>query len=335
MTLLFIIIFISCVGSVLSSDTKKKLCGGLDHAALTRPCFQNDTYCGRWKQGRVWVPHRCNYRHVTSENARKCLGNHTIACMGDSIVRDICQAVIRLLLEKPDAPQMTKQGKFDHHAMDMYGTRIDDVPWWQHNVPAFNYNGYIYPQPFNTSFASHTWQLQLWNFFGRIYSKSPQVDDVLTNRMVNASQGIRPIDFMLWGVGLHDYGFFINPPRGENFLQNIIGRYYIKRRAIMKYPVVWVPMNKNCPRLLGAKYVKRDQHGMVDEANYYANRYFSQNKFPYWDADAVLRHTLTCVLSADGVHVQMYVDNMRAKMLFNHLCDEEWNWRTNVQDYFV
>ncbi len=34
----------------------------------------------------------------------------------------------------------------------------------------------------------------------------------------------------------------------------------------------------------------------------------------------------SCDHMADGVHVKMYVDIMRAKMLFNHLCDENMNW---------
>jgi hypothetical protein len=330
-----------------TADSMGPQCGGLDHAAITRPCLRNDTYCGEWRPNKryvstapngypyVWKPHGCQYRDVTPAQARKCLGSRAVACMGDSIVRDLCQAVIRFLLEMPDAPQMHKQGKFNHHYTFMYGTRIEDVPWWKRNIPAFNYNGYLYPQPFNATYSSHKWQIQQWNLFHHVHSKSTQVEDVLQNKMVNVTQGIRPIDFMLWSVGLHDFGWFMNPPRGEKFLKDIINKYYMPRLKIMKFPVVWMPMNRNCGRKLIQKYLDRDQPGMVDEANVYQNRMFLEKGLPYWDADAVMRNARTCELSSDGVHVHMFVDNIRAKMLFNHLCDSDWNWRENILDYFI
>ena len=87
-------------------------CGGHNHANLTRPCRNNDTDCGFWVD-KWWHPHGCSYRHVTSENARKCVGNRTLACIGDSQIRDICQAVVDLLLGKYDTKDTLKTGKFE------------------------------------------------------------------------------------------------------------------------------------------------------------------------------------------------------------------------------
>lgn len=74
---------------------------------------------------------------------------------------------------------------------------------------------------------------------------------------------------------------------------------------------------------------------MVDDANSAADAYFLKHKLPYWDTNAVLRSQNMCEHSADGVHVKMYVDTMRAKMLFNHLCDHQWNWKEHPLKHFV
>lgn len=43
--------------------------------------------------------------------------------------------------------------------------------------------------------------------------------------------------------------------------------------------------------------------------------------------------TCRCDYSADGLHVKMFVDNMRAKMLFNHICDHEFNWKGDMSHF--
>ena len=66
-------------------------CGGIDHSQLLRPCANNDEVCGSWNiqqdaTGRVtkreWKPRGCVYQDISSEQARKCLGNRTLAFIG-------------------------------------------------------------------------------------------------------------------------------------------------------------------------------------------------------------------------------------------------------------
>ena len=75
------------------------LCGEKTHASLTRPCANNDTYCGDWS-GRFWKPTACVYRDITTEQAKKCIGNRTLAFIGDTQVRDIALGVSLFLLGK-------------------------------------------------------------------------------------------------------------------------------------------------------------------------------------------------------------------------------------------
>ena len=105
-------------------------------------------------------------------------------------------------------------------------------------------------------------------------------------------------------------------------------------------PSIWVSMNPNCPSMvgkIGAVYAELDgpaQAQMIEDANHYLNSRFKKERLPYWDAGSLLRLGAGEVgkekrrkYSADGVHVKMFVDLMRAKLLFNHLCDENMNWR--------
>ena len=105
-------------------------------------------------------------------------------------------------------------------------------------------------------------------------------------------------------------------------------------------PTVWVSMNGECSSKIPPERAEEGQHTMVEEANKYINARLLKDKVPYWDADAVLRvkdgpHTKMgrCNLSADGVHVATFVDLMRAKMLFNHLCDSDMKWRASINHF--
>ena len=61
------------------------------------------------------------------------------------------------------------------------------------------------------------------------------------------------------------------------------------------------------------------------------NRKFHNERIPYWDADHALRVPEICNISGDGLHVKMWVDLMRAKMLFNLLCDDDMQWRGSAE----
>ena len=72
-----------------------------------RWCHHNDTNCGKWNGGRFFQPYDCFYFDISSEMARKCLGNRTLAFIGDSQIRDIGTSVWyflfgRTLDESPD-----------------------------------------------------------------------------------------------------------------------------------------------------------------------------------------------------------------------------------------
>ena len=82
----------------------------------------------------------------------------------------------------------------------------------------------------------------------------------------------------------------------------------------------------------------RKQASMFEEINSYVRTQMrgtnESEKLPYFDAAEVLRSPSRCHVTADGLHVKMYVDLVRANILFNHLCDEDNNWRENPEQQF-
>eukprot|EP01035_Chromulina_nebulosa_P016983 gene16983-22480_t len=313
------------------SKHSHRRCGGLKHAQLTRPCHNNDTDCGRW-HGRYWKPYGCFYQDISSEQARKCLGNRTLAFIGDSQIRDLSVGVVHLLMGQ--SLKTASEDKFDYKGnLSSDGTRIEEIPFWKNNVPPHNYNGYVFPKKELAEANGYQWQIQQWSLYANLFIDG-QVNDILdNNKLIQHNPLLRPIDLAFWGHGLHDYGWFNEPPYGKKFFDVIVYRW-INARTNSKVPSIWFSMNPECRGKLTYKLSNMDlQHLIVEEGNYYTNQMLLEMNLPYWDAGAVLRTPQRCNVSNDGVHVKMYVDIMRAKMLFNHLCDSQMNWRGS-EDYF-
>jgi len=313
---------------------KKRRCGSLDHAQMSRPCPQNDTYCGEWNDANFFVPLNCVYEDITGAKARKCLGNRTLAFIGDSMIRDICIGVVNLLSDVELSP-LVANTKFDHERLNMKNNkmsqRIDDFKGWRHNVPGHNFNGHIFPIP--GSSPPYEWQVQMWSLYRNEFVDG-QVDDVLSNyKLMVENKNLRHIDMAFWNHGLHDYGWWEKPPMGQRYYEIIVNRW-IASRKLTEIPTVWVAMNPECRRKITFQFGDMNkQVAMVDEGNKYANERLLREKLPYWDAAAPLRTPSRCNYSSDGVHVKMFVDIVRAKMLFNHLCDHNMNWRGGVERF--
>ena len=119
-------------------------CGGKTHSSH-RVCSRNDTMCGEW-HGRFWHPIGCRYEDMSPAKAARCLGNRTLAFIGDSQIRDLAIGVTYFLLgvfTLDTAPE----NKFDgHHEPTDHGTRIEDFSFWMRNIPPHNHNGYVFPR---------------------------------------------------------------------------------------------------------------------------------------------------------------------------------------------
>lgn len=73
-------------------DHKRHKCGGVHHAEWTRPCPQNDTFCGTWN-GRWWNPLHCHYLDITTEQARQCLGEFPVLFIAGLLKRKLSQVI--------------------------------------------------------------------------------------------------------------------------------------------------------------------------------------------------------------------------------------------------
>ncbi len=61
-------------------------------------CIDDDTNCGVWVD-RSWIPNSCKYRDVSGDDARRCMANKTVACVGDSQMRDLCLGLTHILYD--------------------------------------------------------------------------------------------------------------------------------------------------------------------------------------------------------------------------------------------
>jgi hypothetical protein len=350
-----------CLLGVEGSD-QLPLC--TDASIRQYPCKSNDTYCGDWNE-RVYTPNNCRYRDVTPEQARKCVGNRTLAFIGDTIIRDIGVGVALFLSGErvETAPDVKfERRKYEKEEHWKYASVIGKFKSWKSNREG--YNGLLFPHAHDTwdgkestestesteghssennhssnhssNHSNYEWQVQVWHLDCNDLLL-PNIHSVLSNKVARENPHLRRIDFAFWEHGLHDQGWWNSPPYGENFFNSIV-KQWIEVRSQVPTPVVWVSMNEMCvdtgmgmkPPSLGHDIPPQTQADMVTEGNYVTAQKLRQMGLPLWDASRPLRSPDNCAVQGDGVHVKMWVDLVRAKMLFNHLCDEEFNWVGDV-----
>lgn len=307
-------------------------CGNDKHSQLTRPCALNDTLCGYW-DGRYWKPFGCHYQDISPQDARKCLGKRTLAFIGDSQIRDIGFAVAMFLSGQSleDASDM-KFDKYDinsNHTMKKYFLKIENISHWKLVLPRQSHYGLTFPTKENAIKNNYEWQVQYWEFYKKEYL-GEEIIEVLNNQISSIKAEVNEINLAFMSYGLHNQKLWDDQPYDINYFENIYSTY---RNLLpqVSVPTIWVPMNEECLEDI----TLRNQEERVSIANRYINEMSLKYKLPFWDAASVLRSKSKCNVSADGVHVKVYVDIMRSKMLFNHLCDHNMNWRGNSIENFI
>jgi len=157
----------------------KQRCGGINHSSLTRPCLSNDTNCGQWID-RFFHPTSCYYQDISPEQARKCLGNRTLAFIGDSFIRDIATGVLNLLTGKYSL-QSAPNEKFEfRRQISKRGDPIPHFQQWKQNNPS-GHNGYILPKNTTSRKNNWNWQIQYWSLYTAHLMEDNQAFDILNN----------------------------------------------------------------------------------------------------------------------------------------------------------
>ena len=297
-----------------------------------RICDKDDTMCGVWK-GKVWHPTNCRYRDISSADARKCMRNRTLACIGDSMIRNMCMGVGFFL--SGQSPEDGGDLSFDERAKkEGYD--------WTHSTKMEH--GYILPTTEDAVKNKWDWQVQVWELHSNSLIREGRVEKVLSNKMPHhlPGSGLRNIDFALWAHGINDYGWFDTAPYGEKFFEQMTGQW-LRIRTKMPVPSVWVSMNSNCKEIYtpDALYMgswiddekKLRGFHMIEDSNYVVHKKLVEQGVPYFDAAAPIRSPQRCNVSYNGLHVKMWVDIVRAKILFNHLCDDNNEWVGSVDRF--
>ena len=259
------------------------------------------------------------------------------------MTRDLCVALHFLLSGRAELHNSPDE-KFDRKSEEYWigATKIS-------NVKRFNergigkdggYEAMIFPNSKDAKQKGWDWQIQIWEQYASSFL--PNMLDVLKNQMMelnNGSINIRKLDFAIWQYGLHDWGSFSEPPHGKRFFNFIFVKYLEALKDIPTTPHVWMSMNPNCGDKIAVEnpHIK-DQPKMVEDTNRYILDYTRNNSVPYFDSAAPFRLDVAgnfrrCDISGDGVHSKMWVDIMRAKILLNHLCDDDMNWVGNTNRF--
>jgi hypothetical protein len=239
-------------------------------------------------------------------------------------MRDLSTQVKSFLLKSyhlhdaPNPDDMSRRG-----ILYKYGDTIPLFDHWKQN--AAGVNGHIYPDTEYARVNNISWQVQFWGLYHGGLNKE-QVEDVLSNKGSSFQSNIHNISLAFWQYGIHG-GL---PQQNRDYGSGILKRYADVRRSSI-VPVVWASLNPNCIEKLkipgDTEQLKANRQGTrVDHLNHYAASTCYRRKLPYWDTAALLRTPTRCNASADGLHVEAYVDIMRTIILFNHLCDEDNNW---------
>jgi hypothetical protein len=306
---------------VVGGDDLPNCIGSSHHPRI---CERNDTHCGEWV-GKWWQPSACSYRDITPVEARKCMKDKVLACIGDSMIRNFCLGVAFFL--SGQTPELESNSNVDR--------RLENGTDWLNATKIEN--GYILPNTDNAKKHNWEWQVQIWELHSNSLIHNGRVENVLSNKMPGQlpNVGLRNIDFALWAHGINDYGWFDTPPYGEKFFEQMTGQW-LRIREKMAVPSVWMSMNNNCKEIYtpDALYMgpwiddekKLRGFHMVEDSNYVVHKKLHDLGLPYFDAAAPLRSPQRCNVSFNGLHVKMWVDIVRAKILFNHLCDDDLNW---------
>jgi len=188
-------------------------------------CIHNDSLCGVW-HNRSWHPLSCAYRKISAQDARKCLGNRTLAFIGDSMVRDFGTGVAHFLSGmSTQTASDEKNDKAGVKTLPGRGFHIGLIDMWSpFNVKQDeNFNGFVFPTPAlkKSEPSSYSWQVQIWEMYSRGKGdkigpgrSTTLIDDVLNNRLagdpnkyINGSLPLTAIDLAFMNIGIHDFGY--------------------------------------------------------------------------------------------------------------------------------
>jgi hypothetical protein len=294
----------------------------LDASIRNAPCSQQDTLCGTWEH-RSYIPVGCTYRSFTTEQATKCLSNRTIACIGDSLMRDMCNG-LGMLLQGYNVNQ-APDTKFDKIASPFaYAAGVGSFKSWKLNRD--QYNALLYPKD---GTANATWQVQGWILRNHEFLADNHLEDILSGKLIAEEPMLHNVSIAFWSYGLHEQELWRIPPFGQQYYDHFVTKW-LKVRNEVNVPLIWTAINEHCAAHDPTKKIMpghfKLQSEMTRAANIYTRTKLREMKLPYYDFAAPLRTPQICQVSSDGVHVKMWVDLVRAQILLNHLCDENYNW---------
>jgi hypothetical protein len=215
--------------------------------------------------------------------------------------------------------------KFDHQDKFALDGWVDNIPYldmWGNRSSS----GWLFPSSNRSHFIAVTnrtpdanqfeFQIQYWAlynndhlFFQPTTSKKNHLLDVLDGDVLDDPMVIhvsgRPLDYLFWSYGLHDWGWWIVEGQDPfiNHFNNIHGNFR-KYSGRFKCPTIWVSMNSECAYKLGHQVLSGHsadlQAASANKVNQELGEMLKSQHLPYYDADLVLRSPELCNVTGDG-----------------------------------
>jgi hypothetical protein len=290
---------------------------------------------GTWDlEKRSYTPQNCRLRHITPKRARQCMGNKTLAFIGDSNMRDFGMAVLRFLAG--EVPSDASDQKFDKLAdAEAVGARNRHrtFPDGRYKVRSVKKR---LGRAYEALESTWSWKIEILNVN---YPKDwPQIREVIlrnaTRRRSRRGRGRRrrPVDMGFIGLGVHSIWekwrldpmkYWVHGHTMQPFFD--LWCTMLNRDTTPVCPLVWMSMNQQCC----PKKELRWQHQCryVDAGNNGSRRALNDAGLPYLNWADTVSGRSKCDTSDDGVHVKAWVDNVRAQILFGYLCDRRGRFR--------
>lgn len=232
----------------------------------------------------------------------RCVGNVSWAFIGDSQVRDLAVAMARVLWGQ--SPREASEACLGHDP---------ERPALARHFPngPKNRDAACFPENFGPEAEDRGWHVHVYHT--RHYHASDWGDV----QKIVLGEGRREYDAVFVNMGLHER------PRWErnmtDYLERFLKPFADIALSAKGVPVIWLPMNKECPGQVGDMFPL--QAAAVDDANALARHYATSRGVRF--LDTLLPAAQVCQLmdpACGGLHAKQWVDVVRARRMLGRLC---------------
>lgn len=285
----------------------------------------------------------CTIRNISSYNAKQCMAGRKFAFFGDSMTRDMGNALIEFLVLGTDlfkmnntnfspidvwdfAPPFTKKCVCQGRAVIEEGV-TEAIKCYNNNR-----HGCAYAHVYRGSRGKLSWEIWLFlrggfgtNTFKTITTLQQLVNFDLIFLGNHGFHGIESrVPHQYPDIFLKPLLGWDNPVRAHSAKLNKHERNLRPGDGPHRVPFLYLTINQNYDDKKLPEFGNLHQEHLADYVNDITMDFVLAQNIPYFDMDLLSRHRNA---SADGVHIMQWANLINIKMLLHFICDESWHFR--------